>query len=484
VIDYGFINFDDYPYVLKNDHIKNGFSLESVKGAFTKTGPPYWHPITWLSHMLDTEVYGLAPFGHHLTNLLFHIANTLLLFGVLLKMTGAVLRSGLVAVLFALHPLNVESVAWIAERKNVLSAFFWFLTIWAYVDYAKKKKIGTYLLVVLFLTLGLMSKPTLVTLPFVLILLDFWPLKRWSRKDVEIGARSCKTQMPASLCVEKIPLFILAAGGSSITYIAQKDVGAMRFASEFSLYGHTSNAFVSYVEYLRNIVWPHELSIFYPHPGNELPFWKVILCAFFLIGLTTWVVKNIPRAPYLAVGWFWYLGSLVPIIGIVQVGAQAMADRFVYIPMIGIFIMIAWGLGNLLEKREQKFLYILTPVIALVLIILTWKQLSYWENSITLFTRVIELNDNSPPKSIVAAYHSLAGSLEKENRTKEALHFARAGLSIDANYLPLIEGMGVLLYEERELEEAEIYFRKAVKLNPRSFKNNHNLALFLEKTGR
>jgi len=238
VLDHGFLKFDDYHYVIENTHVKKGLTREGVIWAFTTSFASNWHPVTWLSHMLDTEVYGLDPFGHHLSNLLFHIANTLLLFGVLLKMTGAIWRSGLVAVLFALHPINVESVAWIAERKNVLSTFFWFLTLWAYAGYVEKKKIGTYLLVVLFLALGLMAKPMLVTLPFALILLDFWPLKRWGWRDVAASAVPIahKNKTLTQLVLEKIPLFILIAGASVTTYIVQKSSGAMRSTEFRSLY--------------------------------------------------------------------------------------------------------------------------------------------------------------------------------------------------------------------------------------------------------
>ena len=239
VLDHGFLNFDDTRYVTENPHITKGLTREGVVWAFTQSYASNWHPMTWLSHMLDFDVYGPDPSGHHLTNLLFHIANTLLLFGALLKMTGALWRSGLVAVLFAVHPLNVESVAWIAERKNVLSTFFWFLTLWAYAGYVEKKKVGNYLLVVFFLALGLMSKPMLVTLPFTLILLDFWPLKRWG--DV-------RTIKP--LLLEKIPLFILVLGASVITYIVQKGGGAMRSTEFSSLYTSTANALVSYLEYI------------------------------------------------------------------------------------------------------------------------------------------------------------------------------------------------------------------------------------------
>ena len=468
VLDHGFLNFDDTRYVTENPHITKGLTREGVVWAFTESYASNWHPMTWLSHMLDFDVYGPDPSGHHLTNLLFHIANTLLLFGALLKMTGALWRSGLVAVLFAVHPLNVESVAWIAERKNVLSTFFWFLTLWAYVGYVEKKKVKNYLLVVFFLALGLMSKPMLVTLPFTLILLDFWPLKRWG---------DMKTIKP--LLIEKIPLFILVIGASVITYIVQKGGGAMRSTEFSSLYTSTANALVSYVEYLGKMVWPSGLSVFYPHPGDALPVWKVLVCGLVLMGVTTWVVRA--TRPYLSVGWFWYLGTLVPVIGIVQVGEQAMADRYMYVPLIGIFIALSWGLAERVKNSRQKLLPILGGIF--VLVALTWAQVSHWKNGITLFEHAILVTENQTP-SFVIVYNNLGHALASEKRYEEAVTQYRQAIKINPHYSKAHNNLGHALSELKRYDEAIEHYQQAISIEAGYAEAYNNLANALGKKGK
>ena len=505
VLKYGFItSFDDTEYLTSNWNIKAGLTKESIVWAFSTSYASNWHPVTWLSHMLDYEFYGLEPFGHHLTSLLFHIINTLLLFGVLLKMTGALWRSGLVAVLFALHPLNVESVAWVSERKNVLSTFFLLLTLWAYVKYVDKKNVRNYLLVVLFLALGLMSKPMLVTLPFVLLLLDFWPLKRFGEVR------------PARLIFEKVPLFILLIGSCVATFIAQKSGGAIRFSEFSSLYFRIANALVSYFEYLRNMLWPSGLSVFYPHPGNALPIWKPLACTILLVVVTIWVVKEIRRAPYLAVGWFWYLGTLVPVIGIVQVGEQAMADRYTYVPLIGIFIAIAWSLPEQIKTGKEKLLPILSGIVISLLIALTWIQVSHWKNSITLFKHAINVTDTKylGVATIHAflgdAYHregeldiaisefkksldldpvnlyglnNLAATLAEQGNLKEGLIYAQKLARFQPDYTPGLITMGNILEETGKLDQAQIYYEQVLKRDSDSFENYLNLANILYRKG-
>ena len=505
VLKYGFItSFDDTKYLTSNWNIKAGLTKESIVWAFSTSYASNWHPVTWLSHMLDYELYGMEPFGHHLTSLIFHITNTLLLFGVLLKMTGALWRSGLVAVLFALHPLNVESVAWVSERKNVLSTFFLLLTLWAYVKYVDRKNAGNYLLVVLFLALGLMSKPMLVTLPFVLLLLDFWPLKRFSE------AR------PTRLILEKVPLFILLIGSCVATFIAQRSGGAIRSSEFSSLYFRIANALVSYFDYLRNMLWPSGLSVFYPHPGNALPIWKPLACTIVLVVVTIWVVKGIRRAPYLAVGWFWYLGTLVPVIGIVQVGEQAMADRYTYVPLIGIFIAIAWSLPEQIKTRKEKLLPILSGIVISLLIALTWIQVSHWKNSITLFKHAINVTDNKYPgvATIHAflgdAYHregelgiaisefkksldldpanlyglnNLAATLAEQGNLKEGLSYAQKLSRLQPDYTPGLITMGNILEETGKLDQAQIYYEQVLERDSDSFENYLNLANILYSKG-
>ncbi|SVB39219.1 uncharacterized protein METZ01_LOCUS192073, partial [marine metagenome] len=505
VLKYGFItSFDDTEYLTSNWNIKAGLTKESIVWAFSTSYASNWHPVTWLSHMLDYEFYGLEPFGHHLTSLLFHIINTLLLFGVLLKMTGALWRSGLVAILFALHPLNVESVAWVSERKNVLSTFFLLLTLWAYVKYVDKKNARNYLLVVLFLVLGLMSKPMLVTLPFVLLLLDFWPLKRFGEVR------------PARLIFEKVPLFILLIGSCVATFIAQRSGGAIRFSEFSSLYFRIANALVSYFEYLRNMLWPSGLSVFYPHPGNALPIWKPLACTIVLVVVTIWVVKEIRRAPYLAVGWFWYLGTLVPVIGIVQVGEQAMADRYTYVPLIGIFIAIAWSLPEQIKTGKEKLLPILSGIVISLLIALTWIQVSHWKNSITLFKHAINVTDTKylGVATIHAflgdAYHregelgiaisefkksldldpanlyslnNLAATLAEQGNLKEGLSYAQKLSRLQPDYTPGLITMGNILEETGKLDQAQIYYEQVLELDSDSFENYLNLANILYRKG-
>ena len=505
VLKYGFItSFDDTEYLTSNWNIKAGLTKESIVWAFSTSYASNWHPVTWLSHMLDYEFYGLEPFGHHLTSLLFHIINTLLLFGVLLKMTGALWRSGLVAVLFALHPLNVESVAWVSERKNVLSTFFLLLTLWAYVRYVDKKNARNYLLVILFLALGLMSKPMLVTLPFVLLLLDFWPLKRFGEVR------------PARLIFEKVPLFILLIGSCVATFIAQKSGGAIRSSEFSSLYFRIANALVSYFEYLRNMLWPSGLSVFYPHPGNALPIWKPLACTIVLVVVTIWVVKEIRRAPYLAVGWFWYLGTLVPVIGIVQVGEQAMADRYTYVPLIGIFIAIAWSLPEQIKTGKEKLLPILSGIVISLLIALTWIQVSHWKNSITLFKHAINVTDTKylGVATIHAflgdAYHregelgiaisefkksldldpanlyglnNLAATLAEQGNLKEGLSYAQKLSRLQPDYTPGLITIGNILEETGKLDQAQIYYEQVLKRDSDSFENYLNLANILYRKG-
>ncbi|MCH2606088.1 MAG: tetratricopeptide repeat protein [Nitrospinales bacterium] len=505
VLKYGFItSFDDTEYLTSNWNIKAGLTKESIVWAFSTSYAANWHPLTWLSHMLDYELYGMEPFGHHLTSLIFHITNTLLLFGVLLKMTGALWRSGLVAVLFALHPLNVESVAWVSERKNVLSTFFLLLTLWAYVRYVDKKNAGNYLLVVLFLALGLMSKPMLVTLPFVLLLLDFWPLKRFSEVR------------PARLILEKVPLFILIIGSCVATFITQKSGGAIRSSEFSSLYFRVANALVSYFEYLRNMLWPSGLSVFYPHPGNALPIWKPLACTILLVVVTIWVVKGIRRAPYLAVGWFWYLGTLVPVIGIVQVGEQAMADRYTYVPLIGIFIAIAWSLPEQIKTGKEKLLPILSGIVISLLIALTWIQVSHWKNSITLFKHAINVTDTKylGVATIHAflgdAYHregelgiaisefkksldldpinlyslnNLAATLAEQGNLKEGLSYAQKLSRLQPDYTPGLITMGNILEETGKLDQAQIYYEQVLERDSDSFDNYLNLANILYRKG-
>ena len=369
---FGFVNFDDPDYVYRNLQVAQGLTWSGVQWAFTTGHASNWHPLTWISHMLDVQVFGLHPGAHHVINLLLHLANTLLLFGVLQRSTGATGRSALVAALFAVHPLHVESVVWIAERKDVLSTLFFMLTLWAYVSYTHSPALRRYLAVFVLLALGLMAKPMLVTLPFVLLLLDLWPLKR-------VGVDAWDRATATRLVVEKIPLFALVAISSIVTFLVQREGGAVINLEGISLALRLSNALLSYIAYIGNMVWPSGLAILYPYPGS-IPMWKSAAALALLLAASAAAIMAVRRRPYVTVGWFWYVGTLVPVIGIVQVGTQAMADRYTYIPLIGLFLLIAWG-GYDLPGRESSRRVPLAAVCVMMVATLgvaTWNQSRYW----------------------------------------------------------------------------------------------------------
>jgi hypothetical protein len=431
--DCGFINLDDDLYVYENAYVQSGLNWNSIGQAFSselmETGG-HWHPLTWLSLMLDHQIFGLNPQGYHLVNLLFHVLNTLLLFLVLRRMTKTLWPSAFVACLFAIHPLHVESVAWITERKDVLSTFFWMLTLGAYSYYVENRGLRRYFLVLLFFALGLMAKPMLITLPFVLLLLDYWPLQRFrgiqsnhkiqpevlksetsdkqkkkskKKQAVKETLEVKKTADPEykwslihPLLWEKVPLFVLAILSSILTYIAQQNRGLVMSFEEFPLGVRMGNAFISYIAYIGKMIWPSNLAVLYPHSGLLLP-WQVLGSVFLLIAITLAVIWRAKRFPYLATGWLWYIGTLVPVIGIVQVASQAMADRFTYIPLIGLFIMVAWGVPDLLKKWKyrKEILVALSALSILCLSIITWTQVGYWQNSITLYDHSLKVTDNN-----------------------------------------------------------------------------------------
>jgi len=459
VQDHEFINLDDDKYVTESSLVQAGLTNENIIRVFTTTHYGGWFPITSISYMLDYQLYGLNPKGYLLTNLFFHIANSLLLFLVLFRMTGAIWQSAFVAAMFAFHPLNVESVAWAAERKNVLSTLFWLLTMWAYIHYAEKPTVKRHGLVFLFFTLGLMSKPMLVTLPFVLLLLDYWPLGRLkleqggSNSDASAKSTYHVKSEFLKLMLEKVPLFALATGSSIITFISQQSGGKAINANNLSLPTRLTNAMVSYLEYLQKMIWPEKLAVFYPHPGNTLAVWKGILCGMALVGITIISIRLIRKAPYFAVGWFWYLGTLVPVIGIVQVGSQAMADRFTYIPLIGIFIIVAWGLPELISKwpYKEKVLSISVGLIIFTLLITTWRQVSHWKNSITVFKHAIRVTDKKYPGFSVA-HNNLGNALVRAGMTEEAIDYYKEAIRIRPGFTAAQKNLETALLRSEELE--------------------------------
>ena len=463
-----FVGYDDDRYVTENPHVKAGMTPESVLWAFTTTRASNWHPLTWLSHMLDCELFGLNPYGHHLANLFFHVANTLMLFWVFNRMTGAVWRSAFVAALFAMHPLHVESVAWVAERKDVLSGLFWMLTMAAYVRYARRPGTGRYMLVFLALCLGLMAKPMLVTLPLVLLLLDYWPLERlqWYRRDEveellegESATVTYQRASPRRLILEKIPLFGLAAASSVITFVVQQSKGAVRSGETFPSSARISNALVCYISYIIKMIYPNRLAVLYPHPGDSLPVWQAIVSLVLLAVFSTGIIYWGRRRRYLLVGWLWYLGTLVPVIGLVQVGSQSMADRYTYLPSIGILIMIAWGVSDLVAKwRYRRIgLGITAGAVLSILVICTRVQLRHWQNNLALFGHTLEVTENN-----YVMHSNYGGAMFEEGRFDDALAQFNEALRINPKYADARRNAGIVLLRQGKIDEAIAAFAEVL----------------------
>jgi tetratricopeptide (TPR) repeat protein len=454
VRSYDFVNFDDPDYVSRNAHVRQGITPGGILWALTSTESANWFPVTRISHMLDVEIFGLDAGWHHLVNVLLHLIATLLLFAFLDRATAARWPSALVALLFALHPLHVESVAWIAERKDVLSAVFWFLTLWAYVRYAEKPDLGRYSLVLGAFCLGLMSKPMMVTLPFVLLLLDIWPLRR------------------RLLLREKIPFFALSAASAVITYLAQARSGAVD-SLHTSLILRFENALVSYFIYIAKMFWPVGLAVFYPYP-HEIPAWQAFCAAFAIVAISALTLRVWKTHPYLAVGWFWYLGSLVPVIGFVQVGAQARADRYTYLPMVGLSIMLAWGL---LEVLNRKVAISGALVACLACAVLCAAQVEYWRNSETLFRHTLDVTSGN-----YLAFHNLGVALADEGRFPEAIEQYQAALQIAPNAANLQTDYGNALAKSGRIPDAIAHYRAALTVLPDAPITHNDLANALAAT--
>ncbi|MHC4573731.1 MAG: tetratricopeptide repeat protein [Planctomycetota bacterium] len=469
-----FVSYDDHSYVAKNPHVTAGITPRSVSWAFTGSHFHMWHPITSLSHMLDCQLFGLNPFWHHLTSLLLHIANSLILFSVLKRTTGVVWPGAFVAAVFALHPLQVESVAWAAERKNVLSGFFWMLTIAAYIRYARHPRTVTYLLVILVFSLALMAKPVTVTLPFVLLLLDYWPLRRFRYGSQSIpngltDSKPAKTgyqKSPLSYAIrEKIPFFVLSAALSIITFFVVRAGGAVATTDRLPLNYRLANAPLSYVRYIGKMIYPTRLAVFYPHPAGRLPLWLPMVCLLILAAVSVGIIYAGRRRPYLATGWLWYLGTLVPVIGLVQAGGQAMADRYAYLPLIGIFIMIAWGAAELFGRARygRIFLAIAVPPLLTILLICTRLQVRYWKNDNTLFKHALEVTQNNP-----IALNSYGCVLFENNQLDEAVACFQDALRIDPQFSRARSNLGKVFFKQGKFEKTIASFDKVLRLKQNS----------------
>ncbi len=460
-----FINYDDPQYVRDNPIVNAGLTKEGVLWALRSTFMSNWHPLTWISHMTDVSLFRLNPGGHHLTSLIIHMINTVLLFCVLYRMTAERWQSAFVATLFAIHPLGVESVAWVAERKNVLSTLFWLLTMIAYHHYANSPptsgtdvppnrqdtwtRAGRYMLVMLLLALSLMAKPMAVTLPCVLILMDVWPLRRFNYRTV----------------IEKIPLFALSAISAMITYTIQSEAHGLKPLSVLPIARRVSTAIVSYVQYLYMMVNPSKLAIFYPYP-YDMPLWKPVAAFVFLVTISICALLATRRRPYLLVGWLWYLGTLVPVIKLVHTGREAVADRYAYVPLIGIYIILAWGSADLLQSN--RFRKPLLAAAAAVMIVfysaLTWTYTGHWKNSLSIFRHAIDVVDNN-----YKAYNNYGNDLLLSDYGKldEAIGYFARGLELKSDDPELHMSMGNALTAKGRLEEAmEHYARSGPLMSP------------------
>ncbi len=482
VQDHEFINYDDQLYITKNYLTQSDISLKSIAGALKDVHTGNWHPVTMLSHMLDWQLFGYNAGGHHWTNVIIHIFNTILLFLLLRMMTGAIWRSAFVAALFAIHPINVESVAWIAERKNVLSTFFWFLTMICYVWYVRSPVWKRYWTVLIFFVLGLMSKAMLVTLPFVLLLMDYWPLDRTNIRQQEgqpVPSVLVQKEKLSVLILEKIPLFIIAVVFIGLTLYAQQTLNAFSSLESVSFSNRMMNAVVSYVWYIKKLFWPTDLAVFYPH--STMLAWQASSAALFLIVVTLLVSKYIRKYPYLVVGWFWYLGTLVPVIGLVQVGLQSMADRYAYVPLIGLFIIIAWHIPQAILKWRHSRIYTFSIFIIFIIIftVSTYIQIGIWKNTATLFEEALKMN----PENYMA-YNILGSEEAGKGNPQKALHYYQMSIKLNPKYARAYSNAGNEYLKLGQYREADMYYQKAIAINDRLADAYYNLGVLNLVTNR
>jgi Tfp pilus assembly protein PilF len=506
IVGNDFINFDDNVFITENNHIKEGFTAQSIKWALTATYPPdFWHPLTWLSNILDWSLFGANASGHHLVSLLWHIGSVLLLFFFLSKTTGSLWPSAFVAALFALHPLRVESVAWAAERKDVLSVFFVLAALNAYAYYVEKHHISKYIFCIILFVLSLMAKPTFVTLPFVLLLLDYWPLGRWHmalnpvkmqinndtspvkkegkrshvdsiiEKKISLPIKS-RGHLIGGLLLEKVPFLFLSLVLTIMVAWQSKQEGILQSLQHLPFLKRVMNAIISYVSYLGNIFWPVDLAVFYPYQYT-MPPWQFLGALFILFLISVVVIVYIRKLPFLFVGWFWYLGTLVPVIGLIQGGRQAMADRYTYLPSIGIGMMLVWGIFYLLPREKLRKLILIPAAVIILsgLTFLTWQQCGYWKNNVSLFNHALEATKNN-----YMAHIHLGIAMAADGKIDEAVSHYRTALQISPNDDITHYNLANALRIQGAEEEAIAHYRETLRINPDYSQAHNNLGIILE----
>ncbi len=480
MLQHDFITFDDPDYVTQNAQVQNGLSWRGVVWAFTTGHESNWHPLTWLSHQLDCQLFGVNPAGHHFTSLLLHLANTAFLFAALRRMTGHLWRSAIVAALFAWHPLHIESVAWVAERKDVLCGFFWMLGLWLYAGYARHPNWRSYIAVLGCFAAGLMAKPMMVTFPFVLLLLDYWPLRRIPRPQTNVSAAIDFPVQPwRSLVLEKVPFLLLSAASSYLTVKVQNATGAVVALDKLPIGLRIENAIVSILIYLRRTIWPDDLAVFYPHP-HGFPAAVLAGAGLALLAVTGVAVWLRRRQPSLLVGWLWFLGTLFPVIGLVQVGAQGMADRYTYIPLIGIFIAATWGAARLAEISHWP-MPILRGSAALALtscVIATLFQLRYWQDPVTLFRRALAVT----PDNFIAR-GNLGNALDNLGRYEEAAEHLLRSAELEPRVPAAFNNLGRHYERAGDLDKAAEFYQKTLRIQPDFLLGHYNLARMLAARG-
>lgn len=480
-LGFGFVDFDDNSYIYENPIVQKGLTFPGILWAFTHVWASNWHPLTWISHMLDCQFYGLNAGGHHLTNVLLHTATVILLFLTLRRMTGCLWRSAFVAAVFAIHPLRVESVAWLAERKDVLSGLFFMLTLGAYVRYARSPRSpARYGLVILMFALGLMCKPMLVTLPFVLMLLDYWPLNRLQiNPGTEPIFRLGRRQIPRRLLLEKLPLLGLAVASCAITIFAQTRV--ITSSGNLSLVMRLENAFISYVAYMDQMFWPSGLAVLYPLTPGGVRVAEAALALVVLAGISTGVIVLRRRDPYLLTGWLWYLVMLVPVIGILQVGVQARADRYTYLPQIGLYLLLTWAAADLCARWRygRAALGGGAAIILVALIFCARTQTIYWRNSATLWTHTLACTSDN-----FMAHYGLGHALFDQGKVEEAIAQYQAALEINPDYAEACNNLGNALLQEGKVDEAIAHLQRALQINPDYAEACNNLGNALLQQGK